>query len=388
MLLNRVMVVITGFAFWIVAARFYDDEKVGLAVAMISAATMLVSFSILGFNVSMIRFFNSYDRPRILNTCLSIVIMASVILGIAYISSVHIISPGMSAIQQPVYAVIFLLFVIVYAIGTMTSQAFIAMRDAKYTFFQNLILVVRIPLLLPLAILGSFGMMGSILIASGTAYLIALYLLNRFVGIDFKVDTGFIKKSINFSLGNYFAGIFASVAYLALPIVILNVLGEAEVAKYYMAYTIGNFLMQIPEALSTSFFVEGVYGESLKRNIIRSAAAIYSLLIPCVVVFYFLGDVLLSLFGSSYVGALPLLRLISISSLFYVPYILFVPVLNIRMKTNVFTLLNFLLLILMLGSTYLLLPIFGINGIGYGIIIAYAVLDLAVIGLIKAWGWI
>lgn len=388
MLLNRGLTVTTGFVFWVMASRLYAVDVVGAAVAIISAASMIISFSILGLNMSIIRFFNSYDKSRVFNTCMAIVITASILLGIGYISSVHVISPEMSIIQQPVYAIVFLLFVIINAIGTMTSQTFIAMRNAKYTFFQNLILTIRIPLLIPLIFLGSFGILGSNFISSVIAYSIAFYIIGKSVGIDFKADTGFIKKSLGFSFGNYVANTLYSTAFTLIPIIILNTLGEADVAIYYMAFTIGNFLLQVPEALGASFFVEGVYGESLKKNVIKSGVAIYSLLIPAVIIFYLFGNVLLSFFGSDYVGGFELLRMIAVSSLFYVAYPLFMPLLNIKMNIRTVIILNAILFVALLGFSYLLMIPYGITGVGYASILTYILIDLLILILVKKWGWL
>ena len=45
-----------GFVFWLVAARFYPDEAVGLASALIPAMGLAVSFSKLGLELGLVRF--------------------------------------------------------------------------------------------------------------------------------------------------------------------------------------------------------------------------------------------------------------------------------------------------------------------------------------------
>src|ERR1700739_369629 len=39
-----------GFAFWIITTRLYSPEEIGFATALISATTLLSTFSLFGFN--------------------------------------------------------------------------------------------------------------------------------------------------------------------------------------------------------------------------------------------------------------------------------------------------------------------------------------------------
>jgi O-antigen/teichoic acid export membrane protein len=45
---------------------------------------------------------------------------------------------------------------------------------------------------------------------------------------------------------------------------VLNMLGEAEAAKYYIAMAIGNLVLIIPSSLGTSLFVEASHGQGLR----------------------------------------------------------------------------------------------------------------------------
>jgi O-antigen/teichoic acid export membrane protein len=73
----------------------------------------------------------------------------------------------------------------------------------------------------------------------------------------------------------------------------LNMFGEAEAARYYIAFAIGNLVLYIPQSLGTSLFVEGSHGEGLKRSALRAAAASLVLLVPSVLILLVFGDRLL-----------------------------------------------------------------------------------------------
>ena len=45
-----------GFFFWIIVARLYPTEQIGLATTMISIMGLITSFSLLGINIGIIRY--------------------------------------------------------------------------------------------------------------------------------------------------------------------------------------------------------------------------------------------------------------------------------------------------------------------------------------------
>ncbi|PWB50029.1 MAG: hypothetical protein C3F06_13065 [Candidatus Methanoperedenaceae archaeon] len=388
LMLSRIFDVACGFVFWIIAAKFYSVEDVGVATALISSLGLVILFSRFGFDKSLIRFFNVNDKNRVLNTCLAITTVSSLIVGITYLIGIDFFASGLSFIQSPVYAVMFLLSVIMNSIVSITGNALTAMRKVDNFFFQYVIQSIRIPLLIPFVFLGSFGIFGSVGLAYLLCTLFTILLLRKNIRFDFKVDKKFIKESFSFSSGNYISSVLQTVPTMIMPILILNLLGEAQAAKYYIAFAIGNLVLIVPESLSTSLFVEGSHGESLRKSVIKAALAIYAFLIPAVVLIYFFGDLLLGLVGKDYAEAFELLRLLSLSSFFVAIYSLFLPVQNIRMRVESIVKLNLLRFLLLVGLSYIFILRFGIVGIGYAWMITYAVLGVGIVGLVRRMGWV
>lgn len=386
--LSRFLDVTTGFIFWIVAARIYSVKDVGIATTLISSLGIVITFSRFGFDFSLIRFISTHDKFKVFNTSFVITTIASFIVGIIYISGIDLFSYSLSFIQRPSYATIFLLFVIMNSITSITGIAFTAIRKADYFLFQNILLATRVPLLIPLVFLGNFGIFGSIGLAYIFSALFAILYVKKNIRLDFKIDNQFIKKSFSFSSGNYISNIFITIPTLIIPIMILNMLGEAEAAKYYITFAIGNLILIIPEALCTSLFVEGSHGENLRKNAINAGLIIYSFLIPEVIFIYFFSSYLLSLIGNDYIDAHELLILLALSSIFTAMYSLFISIQNIRMNVKSIVKLNLVRFLLILCLSYFLILRFGIVGIGYAWIITYGVLDLIIIFLIKKVGWI
>ncbi|VVB89744.1 Polysaccharide biosynthesis protein [uncultured archaeon] len=385
---TRVFNVACGFIFWIIAAKYYSVENVGVATALISSLSLVILFSRFGFDFALIRFININEKGKVINTCLNITTLLSIATGIIYMMGANIFSPSLSFIQKPEYAAPFMVFVIMNSVVSITGNAFTALRNASYFFYQNVFLASRIPLLIPLALMGSFGIFGALGLGYLFSAVFGFFLLKKFMNFDFKLDMPFIKESFGFSSGNYISSIFQAVPTLILPILILNISGEAEAARYYIAFAIGNLVLIIPDALSTSLFVEGSHGESLRKIVTRAGAAIFSFLVPAVLVIVLFGKFLLGLVGKDYVGAYELLRLLALSSFFVAVYSLFIPIQNVRLKVESIVKLNFLRSVLLMGLSYIFILKFGIVGAGYAWMVTYGILSVGIIWMVRRMGWI
>lgn len=371
-----------GFVFWIIVARMYTIEQVGLATALISSLGLTLLFSRLGFDFSVIRFISLENKGKVISTSLIITTAASILAGVIFILLADIVSPSMIFLKEPGYALAFLMIVAMNSVANVTGNAFIAERKADHYFLQNLLVALRIPALVPLAFLGVFGIFWSVGLGLLVASIFGLAALQRRIAaIQPEVDWDFIRRSFRFSSLNYVSGILSVAPILIIPIMVLNMLGEAEAAKYYIAFAIGDLPMSIPCSLGTSLFVEGSHGEGLRKSAIRAGAASMILLVPAVLVLVLFGDMLLGMLKGEYVEAFDLLRIIAISCYPVAVYSLFIPIQNVRMKVDGVVKLNALRCLLLLGLNYVLIPRYGILGTGYAWMTTYGVIALGI-------GWI
>jgi len=56
LIFNSLIMALFGFVFWSIAAKQFSSEDVGLATAVISAVSLVANLSLLGFNVSILKF--------------------------------------------------------------------------------------------------------------------------------------------------------------------------------------------------------------------------------------------------------------------------------------------------------------------------------------------
>ncbi len=377
-----------GFFFWMMAAKLYTVEEVGLATALISSLGLVILFSRLGFDFSIIRFLPSNDKSKVFGTSLVITTIASLLVSGVFILLVEFISLSLAFLKEPGYAFAFLLIAAANSVAAITGRAFVADRNADHYLFQNVFMALRIPLLIPLAILGTFGIFGSVGLSFLIASFFALIVLQRSIGsIRPVLDVKFIQRSLRFSSWNYGSNILSIAPTLILPLMVLKMLGEAEAAKYYIAYAIGNLVLIIPQSLGTSLFVEGSHGEGLKKSVMRASGATLALLVPTVLLIFLFGDRLLGLLKGEYVEAFDLLRVLALSSFLVSVYSLFIPIQNVRMRVGSILKLNALRCVLLFGLSYVLIQRFGILGVGYGWTITFAIIALVISIIVTREKW-
>jgi O-antigen/teichoic acid export membrane protein len=328
----------------------------------------------------------SYDKSRVFNTCLWITTIGSIVVSICFLLTVDLISPDIAFIKDNAF--FFILIAIMNSVTLTTGNAFLSFRKADLRFVQNIIMGSRLPLLLPLVTLGSLGIFFSFGVSNGFAAIFALVLIHRSIKISPEIDTGFIKKTIRFSSQNYFANLLTDIPILIMPILILYLLSPEDAALYYIAFAIGNLVLIIPDAMTTSFFVEGSYGLNLRKGVFRTLAVTYALLLPAVLIIYLFGDTFLCFFGQNYRGAFDLLKIITVSSIFVTVYNLFIPLQNIRLRVRGIVILNVIRFGLLMGLNYIFLIRFGLVGAGYAWLSTYMIISAGIILFAKKESWI
>jgi O-antigen/teichoic acid export membrane protein len=383
---SRVISASIGLIFWQVAARYYPAEMVGTAIALITSLGIVVTFSRLGFDFSIIRFMPLRDRNAVFSTCLTMTALSSLIFSAFFLLTIQFISPSISFIRD--YALIFILLAGLSSILLTTGNTYLSLKRGEYYLAQNALDAVRIPALIPLSILGAMGIFLSSGLSIVLCSLAAVFFILKAIKLKFAFSRDFLRETSRLSTINYISDLLLEVPSLLLPLLILNLLGATDVAQYYIAVAIGNIILLVPLAVSVSFFIEGSHGTNLKREFFRGLKFIYALLLPAVIFIYFFGGLVLQSFGSVYAQSLDLLRIYALSSFFIVIHLMFVPILNVKLMVGRNIELSLLRFVVLLGLSYFFIIKFGLIGVGYAWMISHGILCLGIIALSKANGWI
>jgi exosortase/archaeosortase family protein len=391
LMLSTAIMSFLGFIFWMIAARLYTTENIGLATAIISVMGLIVGLSVLGLNVGLIRYLpTSKDKNKKINTCFTLVGLMTIIVGSIYLLCIGKFSPALIFIQENIlFAFTFLFFMFFASINSLMDSIFTALRNTKYILVKNSIFsILKIAGLSIFVSLGAFGIF--------TSWMISLIIGLMVVGVvlvkkydyhpRFSFNDSIIKRMGPYSFGNYVAGFIGGLPLIILPLLILNRLGAETTAYYYMAMMIATLLFVIPQATSQSLFAEGSYDEKDLGKQVRKAIKIISmLLIPGIILIVLFGDLILGLFGAEYaVEGFRFLQLLAVSGIAVAGYRIFEGVLKVRKKIKILIFIGIINAILIIGLSSLLMSE-GLMGVVSAWIGGYVVslIVLLVVGLKK-----
>jgi O-antigen/teichoic acid export membrane protein len=316
-MLNYTSSAFFGFFFWVIAARLYTPKDVGLGTTLISSIFLIILLSRLGMDVSLIRFFSSYNKNNIINTTLIVTTLAAIFLGLIFIFIINIFLPELAILRQIDYKLIFLLNIIVNSLINITGISFIALKEGKYYFLQSILSGPRLIFIIYLSFLGSIGILGSLGLSFITALLFSLNKLAKFgIKARFEIDRQFLKESFSYSAGNYIAVLLYSAPNLIMPIITLSLLGAESTAYYYISFSFISLIYMIPGAVGTSLFVSGSNDINFKDKAIKSLIVLTIILILIILFILFISPILLGFLGEDYSIGVNLIRIMTPSVLF------------------------------------------------------------------------
>jgi len=391
-MLNTGVMALFGFFFWIINARLYSTEQVGIGTTLISTMTLLSSFSILGLGDGLIRYLPvSEFKNKNINTSFTIVALTSILISAIFLIFLKTFSPKLLFIKENLtFSLLFILFISLSALNEISEYTFIAYRSSKFLLIKNTISsTAKIILPILLVTLGAYGIFMSMAIATAIAFLLSLALLIlRFNYLPKPaINRNVIKQITKFSLGNYTSGFIVGLPSMLMPLLITNLIGAKFSAYYYMDMMIVSLLHIIPMATSQSLFTEGSYNETeLKVHLKKAIKIISMIIIPLIIIVFLFGNYILLAFGKeySYEGFI-LLKLLSISGIFISVNVVGGTILKIKYKIKLMILLSFITAFTILSLSIFLLKtnLFGVIGVGVSWIIGQGVTTLIYLFLIK-----
>jgi len=375
LMLNTAITSLLGFFFWMIVARFYTEAEVGFSSAIISAISLLAIISLVGLNVSLIRFLpHSEKPPELINSCYTLSGLVSLVVAGICVAGLGFWSPALVFVKQnAVFTASFIVFTILCTLSGLVDCTFIAGRRAGFVLSKNTIYsMLKLPLpILFVVFFHAFGIVASWGIALAVALAVSIFLFLPKVQDSYKpvptLKLSLFKDMWRYSSGNYLANLLSGCIPFILPLMVVNILSAEQNAYFYIGWMIAGLLFAIPTAVSTSLFAEGSHFEDmLKENVTRSLKFTYLLLVPAVIVLVLVGKWLLLAFGQNYsVNALHLLWVLSLSSLPLALSYIYTGILQVtgRIK-ELIAIWGFIALGTLLAS-YLVMPATGIVGIGY-----------------------
>lgn len=370
-----------AFVFWVVAARYYTPEEVGLVYVLLSAMKLIVMISTLGFPTALIYYLprDKENAGSMINSCITTVIVASLFFSFLFISGIDIWTPILKPVLSDLKSLA--LFSIVTGASSASlilTGAFIAGRkSAYYTTKESIFGITKI---FPLPFMIAFGAMG-IFYAWGLGVILAvaiglIFLLRVWKGyLPTPAIDPVIKNMVGYSSGNYFAEMFYILPQFVLPIMIAGLVSAEATAYFYIATMVASVLYGVSQSISKSLLAESSDSEELWNLVSKCIRFNVIILIPGVIMLILLGKFILNIFNPDYSeNATITLMILVVASFPLSVNSLFVSVRNTQKRVSSVVMLNSAVAV---GTLVMAIPL--IMGMGIeGAAIAFVLANTAV----------
>jgi O-antigen/teichoic acid export membrane protein len=309
--INSFLASILGFVFLTITARILSAADVGIYSTIISVVGLLGLLSRFGLDVGLVRFLpQSKDPNCLINSCFIIGAFTSAILSMIFISCADYFVPSLSDIfSQTIFAFCFIVIVILSVLIGFQMNIFVSRRSTKYLILRDSTNnALKIVLVITLAVFSMQISAIDLFYIHGISLLVSIYLgyillkkVTKNYLVIFELDFQQIKTMMKFSSSMYVSSLIGTGSQLALPLLVLNILGAENAAYFYITWTMRNFIELIPGSISTSLFAEGANNpKDLYSNAKKSVAISYLFLIPVIIAITIIGSAILSIFGEDY----------------------------------------------------------------------------------------
>jgi len=389
LILNNAIGSVLGFLFWVLMARKFSPATVGIGTALMSASGLISTLANLSLGTGMVRFVPEIKERawELVNSVLTVTVVTTTLGSLIYLAGVRVWSPALSDMQRSgLLAVGFVVTSVLSTSSGLMDSSFIARRVCKFIFIKNILAsLIRIPLPLILFLgLGGYGIFFSFGIATLVCILVAFIWFTpaAYPGFRFipHLDAQLLKRVIPFSFSNYLSMIFINAIGFLFPLMVLNVLGAAYSAYFYIAWVIASVIGTIPNSVSTSLFAEGSHNpENLAYHLKRSLWLTMLLLFAGVGAVQLISGWLLGVFAHSYaVYGRDVLFWLMVENFPGAINSFYMTVNQVRKKVHLIILQSFATSALTILLSYVLLERMGLVGIGIGYFLANLVVALAV----------
>jgi O-antigen/teichoic acid export membrane protein len=371
LLSSSIIGAVSGFFFWLIAARFYSTSDIGYVSAIASAMGLLSLLSLFGFDITLVRFLPVWKaKNSYINTFITVSLILSLLLSSIFIGGIDLWSPSLQNLRNNQLLILFFIsFTATLTVGSLlNSGVFVGLKKTKYSFFMSLATIIRIFILPFCATFGAIGLFALYGLSPIFSVIIGLFLMSRMFSLRFtpELNREIVPTISSFSVHNYLGKILETIPTFILPIIVINTLGAEENAFFFIAWSIAGILNTVPAAacmVLLSQYVEDRAMFHLRMRKLSITIVVFLLLAISMILIF--GKSFLLLFGPEYAShSYYLLVILSLASIPFTLISVYVTMKRYQQNTkSVIYVFGGITVLTLLVSLYLL-PVLGIAGIG------------------------
>jgi O-antigen/teichoic acid export membrane protein len=396
------MTSVLGLVYWVLAARLYTVEEVGLNAALISTMMALGGIAQLNLTSVLTRFLPGVGRTtaqRFILGAYAAGMAAAVASCVLFLLGVQAWAPSLRLLADSRWlAVWFTAATMIWTVFSLQDGVLAGLRKAVWVPVENtLYALAKIVLLLLFAGSGwrSWGPFASWTLPLLVAVLPVNLLIFRFVARRETAPaqagpTPDQRAIVRYFTNDFLGTLFFMVAIGVAPILVMERVGAEGNAVYYLTWTIAYSLYLVSKSMGISLVAEGAADPWRSKALAAGALAhTVGLLLVAIVVVVAAAPLLLQLFGSSYAsGGSALLRILCLSALPFGFTSTYLGLARVEGRMSAVVLVQGAMALIVLGLGVPLLDMFGELGMGIAWLVAQIVIAAMLAG--AAWrraGW-
>lgn len=304
-----------GYVFWLVVARSYEADEVGVAGALIAAMTVVAAVADLGTSTALIQRLPSQredaDWARTLTASIATASVAGVAIAlVAAVAIVPSLSESLSVVDSDApNLLLFVGGVVIWSLSVVSDYLFVAERRSEHMFTRNLVFgVAKLAIVVALVVSGdesATGVFAAWVIGCALSLAAAYALLMPRLGRRYRPALAGVAREVRAMAtafaGNYFITLGYLLTTFLLPLLVVVRLSAEENAYFYVTWLLGGAFFTVTASVGSALFAEGSHDPAALSRQTRSAVRISAaLLTPLMLVFLVAAGPVLELFGEEY----------------------------------------------------------------------------------------
>jgi O-antigen/teichoic acid export membrane protein len=392
---NTVVSAVLGMAFWVAAARLYPPESLGRDAALIAALYELSIVAQFNLQHALARFLPSLKRgtSRALLGAYGLSGAAALVIGGAFVLLAPLASHQLDFLtDDPRMGGLYVLALVSWVWFTLQDTALAAVRRAPWVLVDNS--VYGVLKLAALPVLVAVGAVHGALLAWVLPVVLLLLPINYLLFRRFipehvrtqrpagsRLESLGRARLVRFIAQDYGATVLAHAGILALPLLVVGLLGSSANAYFYIPFTIVIVFDELFYAVGRSLVVEGALAEHEIRTLARKVVRRFVVfLVPGTLLIVIAAPLILIPFGEDYVReSTPVLRVLACGCVFQAAIALYLSIARLRGAGLRILAVDAALTMLLIGGTLVLADPLGLGGIALAWLGSSAAVALAIL---------
>lgn len=384
-----------GSVFWLLATRSYDVETVGRSYAALAAAMLLSTLGSLNLGEALVRFVPSAGRHTraLVLRCYAISTGLSVLVAAGFLLLVPVVAPDLGFLRDPAIAVAFMAATAGYSVFVLQDGALTGARRTGWVLGENTLFAVAKAVLLGAC--AWLAVEGGIMLAWAAAMVVSIALANV---VLFRhalpahhraapADQPPPERVMRWASADYLGNLFSFGTYSVVPLMVLHDLGAEGSAYYSLAFVIASTLFVVTYNMGDSLVVEGARDPQRLAELARRMLRHTGLLVTAAaVVVIAAAPWILGVFGADYAAnGTTVLRLLALCALPVVVVNVVLQIARVRRRLRWMVGVRMASAVMITGLVAVLLPGYGLTGVGIAWVTAQYTLALAMLFVLRRW---